>query len=311
MRGAPASVRMSATIRSHSQGCALLVQVAKFSRVLRCALTGGSAMPTFMDRHDNVAASAADVAGLHELDLAVQAKHGVSYLSYWFDPEAHSVFCFVDAPSKEAAEAVHAEAHGEIASRIIPVEGQSVANFLGPPPKSAHEANCGTSFRAILFTDIVDSTMITQELGDVGAMEVVRAHDRVVRSALAETGGSEVKHTGDGIMASFASVAPSIECAVSIQRRLEEHRRDAEHPEVRIGISAGEPITEHDDLFGSAVQLAARACAQADVSRILVSTAVRELCEGGPFELVERGPFELKGFAKPIPLFEVNWQTTR
>ena len=138
----------------------------------------------------------------------------------------------------------------------------------------------------------------------------MRLHNTIVGSALYAQGGTLVKHTGDGIMASFASVAPSIECAVAIQRRLADHRRDAEHPEVRIGISAGEPITEHNDLFGSAVQLAARACARADVSAILVSTAVRELCVGEPFELVERGPFELKGFDTPVPLFEVSWQTT-
>ncbi len=90
------------------------------------------------------------------------------------------------------------------------------------------------------------------------------------------SGGSEVKHTGDGIMASFESVVPSIECAVTVQRRLMEHRRGSEHPlEVRIGISAGEPVTEHNDLFGSAVQLAARACASAEVSGILVSAEVR------------------------------------
>jgi class 3 adenylate cyclase len=263
-----------------------------------------------MDRHDDIEATQSELAQLHELDVAVQAKHGVRYLSYWFDPEAHAVFCLVDAPNSQAAEAVHAEAHGAMPSKIIEVEGQVVSGFLGPLPKpSDSDANAGSAFRAILFTDIVDSTKITQQLGDLLAMEVVHAHNRIVRGALLETRGVEVKHTGDGIMASFASVEPSIECAVAIQRRLEDHRRDAEHPEVRIGISAGEPVTEHNDLFGSAVQLAARACAQADVSGILVSTAVRERCEGTPIDFVERGPYELKGFETPIPLFEVSWQT--
>ena len=268
-------------------------------------------MPTFMDRHDNVDATPTDVAALHGMDLAVQAKYGVQYLSYWFDPEAHSVFCFVEAPNREAAESVHAEAHGEIASKIISVEGQAVVSFLGPLPKSPKDADAGSAFRAILFTDIVNSTMLTQRLGDVGAMEVVRAHDRIVRGALADTGGSEVKHTGDGIMASFSEVTPSIECATAVQRRLMDHGHGAEHPlDVRIGISAGEPVTENNDLFGTAVQLAARACAQAEVGGILVSMAVRELCEGAAIEFVERGPFELKGFDEPIPLFEVSWQGT-
>ena len=130
----------------------------------------------------------------------------------------------------------------------------------------------------------------------------------IVRTAL-ETAGNEVKHTGDGIMASFISCDAAIDAAVLIQRRLYEHMRDAEHRfEVRIGISAGEPVTEHNDLFGAAVQLAAR--------RVLGRRRELDLRVGGGPRLVQRrhtgvhrarGPFELKGFADPIPLFEVAW----
>lgn len=266
-------------------------------------------MPYFMDRHDGVDITPEELAGAHALDLEVQAKYGVNYLSYWFDPSERSVFCFVDAPDAEAAEAVHREAHGEMASRIIPVEGHTVAGFLGPVP--AHppgEAYVETAFRTILFTDIVGSTNMTQRLGDAAHMALLRAHDRIVRHALDASAGSEVKHTGDGIMASFASVARAIECAITIQRELEKHNREAEHPiEVRIGASAGEPVTERDDLFGAAVQLAARACDRAAAGAILVSTAVRELCVGKGFTFEPRGPFELKGFDETVPLFEVRW----
>jgi class 3 adenylate cyclase len=264
-----------------------------------------------MDRHENVEASEADVADLHAMDIATQAKHGVQYLSYWFDPEEHSVFCFVDAPSKEAAVAVHQEAHGQSASSIIQVEGRAVMSFLGPlPPSSETDANAGSGFRSILFTDIVDSTRFTQQLGDAAAMEIVRTHDRIVRGALATTEGSEVKHTGDGIMAAFESVVRAIESAVLIQRALEECAREAEHPiQVRIGISAGEPVTEHNDLFGAAVQLAARACARADPSSIYVSDEVRSRYEGNEIDFEIRGPFELKGFEEPVHLYEVSWRS--
>jgi class 3 adenylate cyclase len=267
-------------------------------------------MPTFMDRHDNVDATDADVAALHALDVAQQERHGVKYLSYWHDLEAHSVFCFVDAPTREAAEAVHAEAHGAIASKIIQVEGMSVAGFLGPQPteSSADSGNSGTAFRTILFTDIVDSTALTQRLGDLAAMDLVRAHDQIVRVALTETYGSEVKHTGDGIMAAFESVPMAVSAAVKIQRRLARYSEDAEHPlQVRIGLSAGEPVTEHNDLFGSAVQLAARACAIADPNGIYVSEHVRERYDGVEVQFEMRGPFELKGFSDPVSLYEVCW----
>ena len=264
-----------------------------------------------MDRHDDVDVTPEELAQAHIADLAVQAKHGTSYLSYWFDPEARSVFCLVDAPSRAAAEAVHREAHGEMASKIIEVEGHLVKNFMGSIP--AHppgEAYVDSAFRTILFTDIVGSTDATQRLGDAKAMEMVRTHDLIVRSELAAVGGDEVKHTGDGIMASFASVARAIQCSIAIQRGFESHESDGpEFPiKVRIGVSAGEPVAEHDDLFGAAVQLAARACDRAAAGAILVSTAVRELCVGKGFTFEARGPFELKGFNELVPLYEVLWR---
>jgi class 3 adenylate cyclase len=272
---------------------------------------GELSVPYFMDRHDDVDITPEELAGAHAMDLEVQAKHGVNYLSYWFDPSARSVFCFVDAPDADAAEAVHREAHGEMASRIIPVEGHAVASFLAPiPTHPPGEAYVETAFRTILFTDVVGSTDMTQRLGDSAAMGVLRAHDRLVREALDRSGGSEVKHTGDGIMASFASASGGIECAITIQRALADYKSEAEHPfDVRIGVSAGEPVTERDDLFGAAVQLAARACDRATAGAILVSTAVRELCRGKTFTFERRGPFDLKGFDEEIHLFEVSWRT--
>src|SRR3954469_14426797 len=79
-------------------------------------------MPLFMDIHTVAGASAKDVAGAHEKDLATQAKHGVRYLKYWHDPKAGKIFCLVDAPSAEAAAAVHRDAHGLVADEIFPVE---------------------------------------------------------------------------------------------------------------------------------------------------------------------------------------------
>ncbi len=62
------------------------------------------------------------VAGAHQRDLEVQEKHGVDYRQYWFNEEAGEVFCLVEAPNKEAAEAVHREAHGLLADEIVEVQ---------------------------------------------------------------------------------------------------------------------------------------------------------------------------------------------
>lgn len=79
-------------------------------------------MPLFMDVHHKVEGlTGAAVAGAHERDLEVQAKHGVQYLKYWYDEGSGKVFCLVDAPSREAAATVHREAHGLLADEIVAV----------------------------------------------------------------------------------------------------------------------------------------------------------------------------------------------
>ena len=80
-------------------------------------------MPLYMDVHRNVeGASAEDVAGAHRKDLEAQQKHGVRYLRYWHDAEAGKIFCLCEAPTAEAAHAVHREAHGLVADEIFQVE---------------------------------------------------------------------------------------------------------------------------------------------------------------------------------------------
>jgi hypothetical protein len=78
-------------------------------------------MPLFMDMHTLDGIDPDALAGAHERDLQVQERHGARYLRYWYSQEAGRVYCLVEAPSKEAAEAVHREAHGLVADEIIPV----------------------------------------------------------------------------------------------------------------------------------------------------------------------------------------------
>ncbi len=161
----------------------------------------------------------------------------------------------------------------------------------------------------ILFTDMVGSTDLTQSRGDQAAQDIVRRHNAIVRQALAENGGKEVKHTGDGIMASFASASNGVEAAIAIQRAVKKHNgKNRELPlELRIGINAGEPIEEEDDLFGSTVQLAARVCAAANPSQILCTNVVRELAAGKNRDFISQGAHALKGFKDHVALFEVEW----
>lgn len=264
-------------------------------------------MPWYLDRHDVPGVTPDQLAAAHQQDLEIQDRYQVRYVTYWSDPSAGSVFCLAEGPSKEAVNAVHQDSHGLTASAIIEVEQGSTDAFLGPlPVHPPGDAYVSPGVRAVLFTDICNSTEMTQRLGDAASMSIVRDHDTLVRSALARHGGREVKHTGDGIMASFSSVASSVGAALAIQDSLRSRNEGAEASiDVRIGIAAGEPVTEGEDLFGAAVQLAARLCSAAPPGGIVVSVAVRELCIGKPFRFQDVGPLDLKGFAEPIVAFAV------
>lgn len=265
-------------------------------------------MPLFLDRHDAPGATASDIAAAHELDLSVQDKYRVRYITYWFDPDEGAVFCLAEGPDRGALEAVHREAHGLVADKIIEVDEGPVNAFFGPLPQHPPgEAYTDSAIRAVVFTDLCDSTQQTQELGDEGFMVILREHDEIVRNELSTKGGREVKHTGDGLMASFTSVSAAIEYGIDIQRSLRRRNQEGQRPiEIRIGISVGEPIAEHGDLFGATVQLSARLCTIATRGGIAVSTAVRELCVGKRFEFTPMGAFDLKGFPEPIHAFEVQ-----
>jgi class 3 adenylate cyclase len=263
-----------------------------------------------MDRHELAGATPEDIAAAHTADLDVQGRFGVQYLTYWLDYERQRAFCLASGPDRDAVVAVHQASHGMLPNEVIEVDGGDVERFLGPIRDHAPgEVYVETAFRTIVFTDIVGSTRLTQQLGDSAAMGLLRVHDRIARGAVGQRGGSEVKHTGDGLMASFGSVSAALESSVAIQRELADHNRTATHPvEVRIGVAAGEPVLENDDLFGAAVQLAARLCDRARPGSILVSGAVRDLSIGKRFDFQRRGRLTMKGFDDPVTLFEVSWQ---
>lgn len=265
----------------------------------------------YLDRHDAQGVTAEAIAEAHRMDVAVEAQYGVHYHTYWFDPARGSVFCLAEGPSREAIEAVHREAHGQLASVVVEIDPDLPLNALFGelPNEPVGTPYTATAIRAIVFTDICGSVALTQELGDDASMQLVREHDEIVRAALEGCDGREVKHTGDGIMAAFTSISAAINFGIEVQRRLHERdQRSATPLAVSIGISAGEPLTEKgDDLFGAAVQLAARLCAAAVPREILVSLAVRELCAGKPFRFVDRGELELKGLPQPAAAYAVEW----
>jgi class 3 adenylate cyclase len=150
---------------------------------------------------------------------------------------------------------------------------------------------------------------MTTLYGDTKALHLLHVHNALTRNALKAHQGCEVKHTGDGIMASFAAVPDAISCAVAIQRAFGGYNE--EHPEtplyLRIGLSAGEPIEEHGDLFGKTVQLAARLCALAEPGRILIDQVVLDQWTRKQLLFSDLGEVTPKGFDHAVRVYEVNW----
>jgi class 3 adenylate cyclase len=264
-------------------------------------------MPYFMDRHDVPGATAQDAAEAHVKDLEAAAGHDVQFFSYWFDTNAGGVFCFAEAPARENLIAVHRESHGLVPNEIISVSEDNVLRFLGTVHDPADASEVTSPFRAILFTDLEGSTQLLEAVGEAAFMVLLTEHDLIIRRALVAARGREVKHTGDGFLASFDEVDWALECSLAVQDEFRERNIDAEGPDlhVRIGIAAGEPVDHNDDIYGSAVNLANRLCDAADADHVVVSDVVRDMGLEQGYTFDEGHERALKGFANPVPVFEL------
>lgn len=260
-----------------------------------------------MDRHDLPGVTPEEVAQAHLNDLRIEAGFGVRFLAYWFDAAAGQVFCLATAARPEDMQAVHRAGHGLIPNEIIAVSEDDVVRFLGRINDPVEPGQATSAFRTILFTDLEGSTSILNAVGESAWMALLAEHDLVIRRALAASRGREVKHTGDGIMASFEDVADALRCAGAIQDGFDARTAGGGTPElrVRVGLAAGEPVDHDDDLFGSTVVLASRICDAAEPGHILVSELVRDLGREHGFGFSEARELALKGFAGRTRVFEL------
>lgn len=265
-------------------------------------------MPRYMDRHEVSGAAAEDVAEAHARDLSVAGKHSVNFFSYWFDSKEGLAFCFAEAPGMENMEALHLDSHGMIPNEIIEVSEENVLRFLGGVRDPVLPAEGTSPFRTIMFTDLEGSTGLLESVGEAEYLVLLSEHDLITRRCLVTWKGREVKHTGDGILASFDDVDDGLRCALAINVAFEQRLADGGEPplRVRIGVDAGEPVDRNNDLFGTAVNMASRVCDEAPPGRVLVSEAVRDLGEQRGFAFDAGTATRLKGFSEPANLFQVS-----
>jgi DNA-binding SARP family transcriptional activator len=180
-------------------------------------------------------------------------------------------------------------------------------------PRPASAVGGGTSPSGVitfLFTDLVGSTELLERLGEDAAEELHRTHFGLLRRAVSDAGGQEMKSLGDGLMVAFSSPLAALRCAIAIQEAIASHNRA--HPEkalrVRVGVHSGEPVQQEDDFFGTAVVVANRLCDRAEGGQILASGLVAGLVGSrGGIRFASVGPLLLKGLAVPVPTVAIGW----
>jgi class 3 adenylate cyclase/tetratricopeptide (TPR) repeat protein len=166
---------------------------------------------------------------------------------------------------------------------------------------------------AVLFTDMVDSTALASSLAPDVADELRREHFSILRQAVAEAGGTEVKNLGDGLMVVFASTSAALSCAVGMQQGIERDSRAREQSiGLRVGLSVGEVASEDNDYFGDPVIEAARLCDACERGQILAADVVRLMAgRRNRHECAPVGPLTLKGLPDPVETVEVRWAALR
>ena len=174
------------------------------------------------------------------------------------------------------------------------------------PDLSSALASDGTV--TIVFTDIVDSTVVLGQLGDRAWLDVLRRHNELIGETTGAHGGTVVETQGDGSMLAFSSARRAVTCAIAIQRELTRTFEGAGSPpvRVRIGVHTGDTLQEADHFYGTTVHYAARVASQARGGEVLVSNLVRELVSGSGIDVTESREVELKGLAGTHRLFAVD-----
>jgi class 3 adenylate cyclase len=243
------------------------------------------------------------VRALEEIDLgALLGKVTQPTLVVRNDP----IFVPAACSQRVAAKIPSARFH-QVADPSFQQQAEVICDFVGlskRPSESGPASASGTA--VILFTDIVDSTALTERLGDARFREASRALDAGLRSAIREAGGAAIdgKLLGDGVLATFASAAQAIDgarrcLALSAASELGLH----------IGLHAGDVIREDNNVFGGAVNIAARICGLSQPGEILVSDVVRGMARSSAgVEFEDRGEQAMKGVGEPVRVYAVRWQ---
>jgi AraC-like DNA-binding protein len=276
-------------------------------------------MPIYMDVHYIPGVGAIDVAEAHRKDLRIQGEHQCKCMTYWIDEARGVVFCLIDAPGKPVVEEMHRRAHGLIPHKILEVSNEVVESFLGRihDPEGAVVSDNGLkvfsdpAFRILLVTETADPILLRHGLGVKKANELLDRQSSIIRKELSVHGGREVEHGGCGFIGSFSSAGKAVSCALDVEKNLSVGEKS--RTSLRIGVSAGEPVSGGDQLFGDAIRLGRYLCSITNHNKISVSSVVKELLAPDHYQRIQRkllvlSPPEEALVDSLFHILEQNWK---
>ena len=240
-------------------------------------------MPIYMDRHDvSETVTAENVAQLHQEDLKIQNQFGCRGLTYWFDDKRKTAFCLIEAPDAKAIQKMHNKAHGQVPNSIIEVEASIVESFLGriEDPEKAKN-NLLNIINDPAFRTIMVITLQRLSLKQNDAVlfkSSLHNYNNTVLKLLNVYEGKLVKQNENHFLVSFKSVSNAMHAAFEIQLVFKDFRNDINNDKIhlKIGLSAGAPVTEKKLIFEETIKLAERMSAIIK-GEIIVSSEVKEL----------------------------------
>ncbi len=244
-------------------------------------------MPLFMDFHKIDGITVERVKTDHTADLAVQEKYGVKYHQFWVNQEAGTVFCLTEGPDKESCEAVHREAHGNLACAMVEVQPGYFEMFMGKDHKLDPsglvlnpDGSTDAGYRYVMAVNIRRVSPL-KGLTEYGGHEGPVQARKLIFQKIEALGRRVEWSSNDCFVGAFDSSANAVRCARGIQAALKLKQNEQNDPEwdlvVRFGVSAAQPVTAESDFFGEAVKLAGRLSSLGEKNQIILSSLAGEL----------------------------------
>ena len=242
-------------------------------------------MPIYMDRHDvSETVTAIHVAQIHTEDLKIQHKFDCRGLTYWFDENRKTAFCLIEAPNKKAIRDMHSQAHGDLPHTIIEVDDKIVESFLGriEDPHKAQKTKLNIindpAFRILMVTGF--KRLSLNKSKSQPNNHLLLKHNKSILKIINRFNGRVVKQGSDCFLVSFESVTKAVLCAMKMNLKFKELTNEIRESkiELKIGLSAGAPVTGKGEIFEDIIKLAERLCNIAE-GQIAVSPEVKDLYE--------------------------------